>query len=727
MPVTRAPFQTRLKAALDSPSLELALERALTSFRERRAASFQPGEFETLRDELRGRKDRFLERLPELVDQFTREAEQAGAVVHRARDAEEACRIIAGLARERGVKLAVKTKSMATEEIGLNEHLEHEGVRVVETDLGEWIIQLAHEHPTHLIAPAIHKTREDVAALFSRYTGQELPPDIRELVNVARRELRQLFIDAQMGITGANIGIAESGTIVLVTNEGNADMVTTLPPVHVAVMGVEKIVPGLDDAALILKLLPRSATGQRLSSYTNFITGPSRTGDIELSMTTGVHGPKEVHIVLLDNGRWELRDDPDLHDALRCIRCGACANVCPPYQAVGGQAMGYVYAGPIGLILTAQHHGLEHAAGPQGLCAGCNACEGICPAGIPLPRLIMGVRQRAVAQKGMPWTKRTALNAFGNRPLFERGLGLARLAQVLRLPTPRSLPSLPARNLYQRYGKRTPLPPHPALDGGPISGRQVGLFCGCVTNLAYPEMGEAVAGVLERMGARVTFPQEQWCCGLALMNAGDRDGAKPQARQTIEMLEAVPGEVVVSNSASCVVAVQQDYQDLFKDEPVWRQRAAAAGKRLMDFTSFVDRYLKVGRPLPEPTVYPERSRREGRGAVTYHDSCQSYNCLGLKPEARRVLKDALGIEVTEMQDSHVCCGFGGSFSIDYPEVSARVLRRKLNNIEATGASTVVTDNPGCILHLRGGLRGKSVRVLHLAEILAEALQQSPLP
>ena len=240
-----------------------------------------------------------MDHLPELVQQFKEEAEKAGAEVHFAKDAEEARRIVARLAKERGVQLAVKTKSMATEEIQLNPFLEERGIRVVETDLGEWILQLAKDHPSHLIAPAIHWRREEVAELFSGVTGVTQPPVIAELVKVARQQLRQAFIDADMGITGGNIGIAESGTIVLVTNEGNADLVTTLPPIHAVIIGVEKIVATLDDAVAVLKLLPRSATGQRLSSYTNFITGPSRTADIEKVLTIGVHGPGRFAVAIV--------------------------------------------------------------------------------------------------------------------------------------------------------------------------------------------------------------------------------------------------------------------------------------------------------------------------------------------------------------------------------------------------------------------------------------------
>ena len=729
MPAHLAPFKERLKEALESPNLEIALERALTRFRDMRNASFAPGEFERRRDDLMQRKSDFIQRLPELVDQFTAEAEKVGSVVHLARDIDEACHIVGRLARERGVKLVVKSKSMATEEIGLNPYLEEQGIKVVETDLGEWIIQLAGEHPSHLIAPAVHKTKEEVAELFSRVTGEAQPADVEALVKVARRELRQAFINADMGITGANIAIAESGTLVLVTNEGNGRLVSTLPPIHVAILGVEKIVPTLEDATAVLKLLPRSATGQKLSVYTSFTTGPSRTGDIELSMTAGVHGPGEVHIVLLDNGRWAMREDPDYQEALRCIRCGACSNVCPPYQAVGGHAFGHIYTGPIGLILTAQHHGMDAAAGPQSLCASCNACEVVCPVGIPMPKLILGVRQAQVAQEGLPWAKKTALDAFANRPVFERGLGLARLLQTpfkgggnfLRLPFApgfRSLPALPGKSLHARMARRPALRgPDPRLAGNGAEGKRVSYFAGCITNLASPEMGEATVAVLEALGAQVDFPQEQWCCGLVFLNAGDREGAKPLARQTIETLEKIPSDYFLSSSASCLVAMKQDYLDLFKDDPQWLARAEALSSRLLDFTTFLD---QVARP---PQGFP--LLRASSAEVTYHDYCQSHNCLGLKEQGRRLLRELAGIEVAEMYDSSVCCGFGGSFSVDHPEVSERVLRRKLRNVQETGAETVVTDNPGCILHLRGGLDAQrsQTRVLHLAELLAESLRR----
>src|SRR5438309_1375299 len=242
--------------------------------------------------------------------------------------------------------VVTKSKSMASEEISLNDHLERHGMEVVETDLGERMVQLTHTHPSHLIAPAIHLTKEDAARVF----GTE--PTVEAIQKHARESLRQKFIDATVGISGANMAIAETGTIVLVTNEGNADLTTTLPPVHIALFGVDKLVATLDDAVAVLRMLPRSGTGQLITSYVNWITGPSRSADIEQSLTIGVHGPREMHCVILDNGRERMRDDPIFRDALTCIRCGACSNACPPFMAVGGHQFGHIYNGPIGLVLT---------------------------------------------------------------------------------------------------------------------------------------------------------------------------------------------------------------------------------------------------------------------------------------------------------------------------------------------------------------------------------------
>ena len=329
------------------------------------------------------------------------------------------------------------------------------GLEVIETDLGEFLVQAADELPSHIVAPALHITRERAAELIGGVTGQELPPDPDTLVGAARVYLRDKFIAADAGITGANALVASTGSVMLVSNEGNARLCSSLPPLHIVVAGVDKLVATMTDAAATLDMLPASATGQTMSSYVSFISGPSRSADIEMSLSLGVHGPRDVHIVLLDNGREAMRRDPDFQTALQCVRCGACSNICPAYQQVGGHAMGHIYSGPIGLLLTPFHHGIENVAGPQALCAGCGACATVCPAGIPIPELIQEVRTRAVADgAARNRMKSLALRVLASPQAFDRGLRtLARLpgAQALARRMPgsplraRPLPAVAAR------------------------------------------------------------------------------------------------------------------------------------------------------------------------------------------------------------------------------------------------------------------------------------------
>ncbi|MHB8578206.1 MAG: LUD domain-containing protein, partial [Dehalococcoidia bacterium] len=634
----RAPFKDRLKHALASETLPVALGRTLGNLRRRRDAAFEEVDFTALQADVTRRKTAALDRLPELVRQFTDEAQKAGATVHYADDAEEARRIIGTLAQENQVKLVVKGKSMATEEIELNPYLEGLGLNVVETDLGEWIIQLAGETPSHLIAPAMHKTREEVAALFSRVTGEQVPKDdIPAMVDVARRHLRQNFIDAGMGITGCNIAIADSGTLVLVSNEGNGRLSSALPAIHVAVLGIEKIVPTIDDAAAILKVLARNATGQKQSSYVSFITGPSRTGDIELSLTTGVHGPKQVHIVLVDNGRTGMLRDPSFREALRCIRCAACSNVCPPFQVVGGHAFGYIYNGPIGLVLTPWHHGIENAAGPQSLCFSCNACEAVCPASIPLPRLILDVREQAMRTKQQPLGKRIGLDLLQNPGRMGAASAIGGLLQkplgkgdgfiagpMLPGAEWRHLPKLADKPFRERLQKRereggvlaqrqAPLP------GAKTPGLRVAYFPGCITDRFYPTMGDAVVRLLQAAGCEVVFPPAQACCGLPAANSGDHKRAVEMAKQTIEALQSSRVDYIVSSSTSCVAAMVQDYPHTLREEPAWVTKAEALAARIIDLTHFLDCVA----PLPEGALTDSVPR-----TLTYHDACQSFNFLG---------------------------------------------------------------------------------------------------
>ncbi len=718
MTASKTEFRRKLDRALDSDRLRVALHRALPALGLRRADRMREVDWPGLRADLTKRKKRAIDDMPALIERFTREAEAVGAKVYRAVDAEEARRVVTAICRAKKAKLVVKSKSMATEEIQLNEHLAANGITAIETDLGEWIIQLAGERPSHLIAPAIHKTREEIAALFAKVVGHPVSDDPAALVAIARSELRASFLKADIGITGGNILIADTGTLVLVTNEGNADLATSLPAVHIAVVGVEKIVPSLDDAAAVLKLLARSATGQKISTYTQFITGPSRSADIELKTQIGVHGPKELHFVLIDNGRTAMREDPAFREALRCIKCGACSNVCPTYQVVGGHVFGHIYTGPIGLVVSPFHHGLDSVAYEQQMCVGCNACDTVCPVGIPIASLITDVRALAVQRTGLSWPKRIALSQWTSPQRIDRMTGwLSRLqgplrhGSLVRLPfgdlgKEKSLPAVAEQPLHYRAREITQTnPTDPVV--------HVGLFPSCIIDHFLPGAGYAAARTLQALGADVHVVEGRRCCGLPHMNSGDRENARAMAKEMIAALERVQADYLVAPSSSCAITIAQDYERILVDEPVWAERARRLGKRIVSFTRFA-RDLAVERGA---TGRPLAIR------ATYHDACQSANVLGLHDEPRELLRRIAGIHVTEMADSAVCCGFGGTFSFEHPDVANFVLETKLASIAATGADVVITDNPGCLTHLRGGLdtRGQRVKVRHLAEVLWESL------
>jgi L-lactate dehydrogenase complex protein LldF len=383
--LTTETFDANARAALADLQLRGALRKATTLFGKHRLAAARSLEnWEELRTQARAIKDEALLHLDHYLEQFASNAEKRGAQVHWARDAAEANQIVCRLAGDRGARKVVKSKSMVTEEIHLNDALQSEGVEAIETDLGEYIIQLAGETPSHIIAPAIHKTKKQIAELFTAKLGIEPTDDIAKLTSAARRVLRQRFAAADIGISGVNFAVAETGTILILENEGNIRLTTSLPKTHIAVMGIEKILPRFADLDVFLKLLPRSGTGQRLTTYQSLITGTKHKAEDE--------GPEELHIVLLDNGRSRMLAHPITRQSLACIRCGACLNACPVYQQIGGHAYGSVYAGPIGAVITPQLIGLGKAAQLPYASSLCGACRDVCPVKIDIPELLLYLR-----------------------------------------------------------------------------------------------------------------------------------------------------------------------------------------------------------------------------------------------------------------------------------------------------------------------------------------------
>lgn len=390
--LTSETFDENAKTALADSHLRGALRNATSLFGKRRlAAAAGLSNWEDLRTQAREIKDDVLLHLGEYLEAFVSKAESRGAKFHWARDAAEANAIICGLALERGARTVVKSKSMTTEETHLNVALEAAGIKVVETDLGEYIIQLAKETPSHIIVPAIHKTKRQISELFTSELGIPLTDDVDKLTSTARAMLRDRFATADIGISGVNFGIAETGTILILENEGNIRLTTSVPRVHIAVMGIEKILPRFADLDVFLKLLPRSGTGQRLTTYQSLITGTKRKPDDE--------GPDELHIVMLDNGRSRMLAHPLTRQSLACIRCGACLNACPVYQQIGGHAYGSVYPGPIGAVITPQLMGLEKASQLPYASSLCGACREVCPVKIDIPRLLLHLRAEITDKK----------------------------------------------------------------------------------------------------------------------------------------------------------------------------------------------------------------------------------------------------------------------------------------------------------------------------------------
>ncbi len=371
--------------ALADPPLQAALVRLTGTLMAGNRRGFAAlADSSALRDHAKRVKEHALAHLDRYLEQLEASVVRLGGHVHWADTAEDARRIVADIARQRGCRKVVKSKSMTTEEVHLNPALEKAGLEVTETDFGEFIIQLAGERPSHLVAPAVHHTRESIARVLSARAGEALPDDPLVLARTGRRLLRQKFAEADMGVTGANFAVAETGTLVLVTNEGNGRLTTTCPRVQVSLVGIEKVIPRLEDLPVFLKLLARGATGQTLSVYTTMITGPRRRGDLD--------GPEELHLVLLDNGRSRVLATP-FRESLQCIRCGACLNACPVYRRIGGHAYGGTYSGPIGSILTPLYDSVADNPHLPHVSSLCGACQAACPVKINIPHMLIGLRQ----------------------------------------------------------------------------------------------------------------------------------------------------------------------------------------------------------------------------------------------------------------------------------------------------------------------------------------------
>ncbi|MBC9782913.1 LUD domain-containing protein [Heliobacterium chlorum] len=711
-------FKASIQKALQDQVMRGALSRFADAYPTARKNAYQGVDIEALRGEIACSKAKNGDDLDQLIKMFTENATKRGAKVYFAKTADDANRYIANLAVDRGVKRIVKSKSMASEEIHLNDHLKKAGMIVNETDLGEWIIQLAGQKPSHMVMPAIHLSKEQVAGYFSKEMKSDIPPDIPLMVQKARVELRTKFIEADMGISGANMAVAETGSIATVTNEGNARLTTTLPRIHVALVGIEKIIRNMQEAANIIKALPKSATGQLITSYVTFVTGVTPTE------VDGQVQDKELHIVLMDNGRSDMLKDPEFKQAWQCIRCASCLNVCPAYQMVGGHVYGHIYAGGIGAILTFFFNDPEDAEKPQNLCLGCGRCTEVCPGKIPIPDLILKMRRRMAEKNGLKMIPKAIFSVVANRKLMHSLLRVASIGQfpltggkpyIRHLPfffseltKERSLPAV-APQPFRDFAKE-----HEKKNTG--KKKRVNFYGGCLIDFCYPHIGKAVYEVLEHAGCEVYFPWEQACCGAPAKYMGDGETQIRLAKQNVAAMEEGNPDYIVSACPTCTVALLEDIVDVLKEEPQWHERAKKVAAKVRDFSDLVAELgVKTGK----------KSKPLARKKFTYHDSCHYRRHLHLSDIPRKLLTEVAGMDLIEMKDCDQCCGMAGSYLVKFPEISAPILQKKLDNITATGAEMVCVDCPGCVMQIAGGLDKKrsSVQVKHTAEILAESLRK----
>jgi iron-sulfur cluster protein len=728
-----------IHAALADPVLQLAMSRGMRTLRERRAVAWETAErFEQLRDQARTIKEEALVRRTELLEQFCDRARAAGAIVVEAADARAATEYIAGLAVARGIRLAVKSKSMTSEEVGLNPCLEAAGVTVVEGDLGERIIQLACERPSHLVAPAIHKTREEIIQLLSdKMHIAEPPRDPEGLTRLVREDLRAAFLGAGMGVTGANFAIAETGSIVLVENEGNICLTSQMPPIHVALVGREKVIPRLSDLGVFLDLLPRSATGQKLSSYVSLITGRQR------SPLPG----REFHVVILDNGRSAAAEDADLKEALYCLRCGACLNACAPYNLVGGHVYGGdPYPGGIGCAWTYLTKGHGEAGAFNGLCTTCSRCTEVCPVKIDIPWLNTVIKERNHRDEGLGLRERVFARAdlLGKVAGPVAPLANAALAGSLSRAPMRALKVDPSRRLprYERetltawWGRRSqtgcatrratepeaadPLPRLPAA--GPVSfapearpGVRTALFVDCFTNHNLPQVGKAVVAVLEAAGIEVILAHNS-CCGRPALSQGILDQPRRWAVENLDLLLGLisRGYDIVCIEPSCLSALRDDYGRLLEGTPYAGDphiRVLAA--HCYDVTEYLTMLARDGRlALEFPAAVPPET-------YVVHGHChQKMLGFGSAPaELLRLLPGATVIEVEAL-----CCGMVGSFGYkrEFSELSLAIGQALFDRLNRHNG-TIVACGISCRSQIEAGTGRK---VVHPVEVIAAALERA---
>jgi iron-sulfur cluster protein len=661
--------------------------------------------------ELRSIRQSSLSSLNENIKILKERLERNGCNFYFAKTAKDACEYVASLARSKSVKRIVKAKSMTTEEIELNKWLIAEGFEVIETDLGEWLVQIAGQRPSHLTAPAIHLSRYEISKLIEEKIGVKLPADPKEVTKFVRSFLREKFLTADMGITGGNILVAETGSLVIVTNEGNGRLVTSLPRIHVAIVGVEKLVRTWNDAVRILDVLPKSATGQKMATYITILNSGSET-----PLPNDGLAKREFHLVLLDNGRLNALQDKVMSEALKCIRCSACFNVCPTYSVLGGHVFGYIYSGPIGIPWTYISHGLENAASFASLCISCGLCRETCPINIDTPTMVSEIKHRYGARNGYRWVDRrlagyedliklASIAPDMSNFLLDTGTMKWILEKFIGIDRRVSLPKFSKKSLRElldvAFASRT--------EGE----RKVAYFADSMAYYINTDVGLAAVNVLRKNGFEVTMPPQRGS-GMPSFLYGLLDSTKNVAEYNVKHLyEYVSrGYDVVSTEPTAIYCFRFVYPKL-----LGTKEAQEVAEKSYELFGYLLRML-------ENNKLDLSFKRYKDVKAIYHLPCHSRHLSKDKP----VLKflEMLGIE-TEFID-YGCCGMGGTWGMkrgyEGYEISKVIAEPLVSAISESDVDFVVTECSLCKIQIE---RFTGKKVIHPILLLDKAYKGLPVP
>lgn len=661
------------------------------------------------RKEVRASKLRCIDQMEELTERFAQKARERGAKVVIAKDGKEAIAYVLKVCREKRAKTCIKSKSLTSEEIHVNDPMIEDGIGVIETDLGELIIQKVNEKPYHLVFPAVHKTAVEVAEIFTRELGEEIPPDVNVIMKHVRKYLRPIFLNADIGMTGANIAIAENGVIVIEENEGNARLVSSVPDCHICIMGMEKIVETIDDALQMCLAHPISATGQLLTTYVNFMGGRGMLGENGTS-------PRESHIIILDNGRTAMREDPALNDALNCIRCGACMNICPTYGVVGGHTFGYVYPGPIGIPWTAAVHGLENAGDFAPLCISCGLCKEICPAEIDIPMMIAEVKHRDMEKHKQPLVNQVMMLAdhfakFGSMTapvsnwFIKNKLFRIFLEKTHGIDRRRGLPAFSRLTFDKWFASR----PKPAASTPPK--RKTAFFVDIFANYNDPRIGMAVVQVLEALGCEVANPPQK-SSGYPFIGYGDLGRAKKLAEYNVKQLlpYADRGFDIVATEPTASYCLKVSYPKLLKTDE--SKRVAERNFEIFEYI------MKIADEDPDTDLRAIFPSLEGK-RFGFHISCHQRPISASEQTMELFRRCGAQVEVIE---TGTCCGMGGTFGIKKGmlgyDLSNAVGEPLFQLFKESGVDAIVTESSVCNMQLA---EGAGMPVYHPLRLLCASL------